>query len=64
MYLIPHNLNYFFDRQKRLSYCRTGSRSAQVCLYFELARFKQSYQSSEQYCSMDNEQAENRLLNT
>jgi rhodanese-related sulfurtransferase len=33
MYLIPHNLNYLFDRQKKLSYCRTGSRSAQVCLF-------------------------------
>ena len=34
MHLIPLNLNYFLTAQKEIIiYCRTGSRSAQVCRF-------------------------------
>jgi rhodanese-related sulfurtransferase len=34
MHLIPLNLNYFSTTQKQIVvYCRTGSRSAQVCRF-------------------------------
>ncbi|MFT6372442.1 MAG: rhodanese-related sulfurtransferase [Gammaproteobacteria bacterium] len=36
MHLVPLNLNYFSTTQERVViYCRTGSRSAQVCRFLD-----------------------------
>ena len=40
MHLVPLNLNYFSTTQKQIViYCRTGSRSAQVCRFLNQQGF-------------------------